>query len=179
MTSISRFFGACFLPVVLTACGASTSSLTTSSLFGGKSDDVAAAAAVETPGMRAAQVAAVSARAAKCGYNFDAAKLKSSFLSAEISQGAGAQDMGKIEREYDTIRSKVAATIAADPDFCTERKTREIKVDLTRHLAGDFSAPASKKIDEKLLASGPRARETLNPDFVNDPWASKTKKVAD
>ncbi len=168
------------LPIVVAGCGASTSSLTTGSLFGSKqAEAVAAAAPVETPSVRAAQVGSVSARAAKCGYNFDPARLKSGFLASEMSQGASAQDMGKIEREYDTIRAKVASTITADPDYCTDGKTRVIKADLTRHLAGDYSAPEmnKKKIDESLLASGPRTRETLNPDFVNDKWASKTKRV--
>jgi hypothetical protein len=166
-------------PIAVAGCGASTSSLTTGSLFGSKQADAVAAAPVETPSMRAAQVGSVSARAAKCGYNFDPARLKSSFLAAEMAQGSSAQDMGKIEREFDTIRAKVAATITADPDYCSDSKTKVIKADLTRHLAGDFSAPEMTKraVDDSLLASKPRARETLNPDFVNDKWASKTKRV--
>jgi hypothetical protein len=167
------------LPLALAGCSGSTPSLTTGSLFGSKQAEDVAAVPVETPSMRAAQVGAVSARAAKCGYHFDPTRLKSGFLAAEMAQGASAQDMAKIEREYDAIRAKVAATIAADPDFCSDSKTVVIKADLNRHLAGDYSAPASRKkaIDEKLLASGPRTRETLNPDFVNDKWASKTKRV--
>lgn len=174
----------CLFPALLSAlvagCSANSSSLTTGSLFGSKSD-AAAGPAVETPGMRAAQVAAVSARAAKCGYNFDPARLKSSYLAYEMSQGASAQDMAKIEREYDTIRAKVAGAVTADPDFCSDARTKVIKADLARHMAGDYSAPelAKKKADDSLLASanGPRARETLNPDFVNDKYASKTKRV--
>lgn len=176
MIGTFRFLIVGALPLALAACGANSSSLTTGSLFGSKGEP-AATAAVETPGMRATQVAAVSARAAKCGYNFDAARLKSNYLAHEMGQGASAQDMAKIERDYDTIRAKVAAAITADPDFCSDKKTREIKADLARHLAGDFTAPASKKIDERLLASGPRQREVLNPDFMTDKYASKTKRV--
>lgn len=175
MTISIRFAVACLLPLAMAGCGASTSSLSTGSLFG-KSEEVVAPA-VETPGMRAAQVGAVSARATKCGYNFDPARLKSSYLAYEMTQGAGAQDMGKIEREYDTIRGKVAAAVAADPDFCTDKKTREIKADLARHMAGDFSAPGLRKVDERLLASGPRTREQLNPEMVFDQHAAKTKKI--
>ena len=176
MISKFRFSIVGALPLALAACGANSSSLTTGSLFGSK-PEAAPSAAVETPSMRAAQVGAVSARAAKCGYNFDVARLKSNYLAHEMGQGASAQDMAKIERDYDTIRAKVAAAITADPDFCSDTKTREIKADLNRHLAGDFAAPASKKIDERLLASGPRQREVLNPDFMNDKYASKTKRV--
>lgn len=180
MLKTIRFLALPLLPLALAACGGSSQGLTTGSLFGSKqADAVAAAAPVETPSMRAAQVGAVSARAAKCGYNFDPTRLKSNYLAAEMSQGASAQDMARIEREYDTIRAKVAAAIAADPDFCSDAKTAVIKADLTRHLAGDFSQPASQRrvIDERLLAAGPRQREVLNPDFMTDKYASKTKRV--
>jgi len=134
---------------------------------------------IETPSMRAAQVAAVSARAAKCGYNFDPNRLKSGFLAAEMKQGSSAQDMAKIEREFDTIRAKVATSITADPEFCNDAKTRAIKADLTRHLAGDYSIPVDQKkvIDERLLANAPRAREVMNPEFLQDKYAPKTKRV--
>jgi|APDOM4702015191_1054821.scaffolds.fasta_scaffold53738_1 hypothetical protein len=179
MISIHKACLAALLPLAFAGCSGGTSSLSTGSLFGSKQADAVAAAPVETPSMRAAQVSAVSARAAKCGYNFDPARLRSGFLANEMNQGAAAQDLAKIEREYDTIRAKVASTIAADPDYCTDARTRQIKADLTRHLAGDYTSPESQKklVDERLLASGPRARETLNPDFVNDKWASKTKRV--
>jgi hypothetical protein len=179
---IQRFTQFAFLLTALfiAGCSGGTSGLSTGSLFGGKQADAVAAPVVETPSMRAAQVGAVSARAAKCGYNFDPARLKSGFLAAEMKQDASAQDMAKIEREFDTIRAKVAASITADPDFCTDAKTRAIKADLTRHLAGDYSTPADEKkkvIDERLLANGPRAREVLNPDFMQDKYAPKTKRV--
>ncbi len=175
-----RILGLVVVAAHLGGCGGSGSGLglTTGSLFGGgKAESVAAATPVETPSMRAAQVAAVSARSAKCGYNYDPTRLKSGFLASEAQSGAAA-DMTKLEREYDAIRAKVAATISADPDFCTDAKTQSIKADLTRHMAGDYSAPVNKSaIDERLLASGPRTREVLNPEFLNDKYASKTKRV--
>lgn len=173
-----KILGLGLLPLVAAGCGASTASLTTGSLFGSKQAEAVAAAPVETPSMRAAQVGSVSARAAKCGYNFDPARLKSGFLASEMGKGASVEDMGKVEREYDTIRGKVAAAITADPDYCSDGKTKVIKADLTRHLGGDYSAPEmKKKIDDSLLTSGPRTREVLNPDFVSDKWAPKTKRV--
>jgi hypothetical protein len=167
------------LALTVTGCGSGTSGITTGSLFGSSQADTVAAPVVETPSMRAAQVAAVSARAAKCGYNFDPTRLKSGYLAYETGQGASAQDLAKVEREFDTIRAKVATTITADPDFCTDAKTRAIKADLTRHLAGDYSSPVDQKkvIDERLLANAPRARETINPDFMQDKYAPKTKRI--
>ena len=162
------------IAALLAGCSGSGTGLTTGSLFGAKSDG-GTVVVVETPGMRAAQVAAVSARAAKCGYNYDPVRLKSGFLAAETH--AGAPDLPKLEREYDTIRAKVASTIGADPEYCTDNRTREIKADLTRHMAGDYAPPASKKIDESLLASGPRTREVINPEYMKDKTAPKTKRV--
>ena len=175
-----KIFGLLAVAAHLGGCGSGSGGLglTTGSLFGGgKAENVAAAAPVETPSMRAAQVAAVSARSAKCGYNYDPTRLKAGFLASEAQSGVAA-DVPKLEREYDAIRAKVAAALAADPDFCTDAKTQSIKSDLTRHMAGDYSAPANRKaIDERLLASGPRTREVLNPEFLTDKYASKTKRV--
>lgn len=164
---------------LLTACSGAGTGLSTGSLFGSKQAETVAAAPVETASMRAAQVGAVSARAAKCGYNFDPVRLKTGFLAAESQKGVSTEELGRTEREFDTIRVKVAATLAANPDFCTDGKTREIKTDLTRHMAGDYSVPVNqqKVIDERLLASAPKSREVINPDFMTDRDARKTKRV--
>jgi acetyl esterase/lipase len=154
--------------------------LTTGSLFGSSQAGYVAAAQPPTSSARAAQVGAVSARAAKCGFNFDAAALKASFMSAETAQAADQASLAKTEREYDTIRGKVASAISKDSDFCTDSKSSEIKADLTRHLAGDFTPKQVKGVDPALLAAaGPRSRETINPDFLHDKQASKTKRVPD
>jgi hypothetical protein len=165
--------------LALSGCSGSGTGITTGSLFGSSQAAAVAAQPVETPSMRATQVAAVSARAAKCGYNFDPVRLKSGFMASEVAKGASADEAAKLDREYDTIRAKVVTAIAADPDFCSESKTKVIKADLTRHIAGDYSAPvdAKKAIDERLLANAPRSREVLNPDFLNDKYAPKTKRV--
>ncbi len=166
------------LSAALGGCG-SGSGLTTGSLFGSsQAQSVAAAQPVVTSGDRVVQVAAVSARAAKCGFNFDPTGLKTSFMTAEATQAADQAALDKTEREYDTIRGKVATAISKEPDFCTDSKTREIKTDLTRHLAGDFSPKQVKVIDPSLLAgAGPKTRETINPEFLTDKQASKTKSV--
>jgi hypothetical protein len=149
--------------------------LTTGSLFGSSQATQVAASQLDDSSSRAVQVGAVSARAAKCGFNFDAAGLKSRFLAAETDQAA----IAKTEREYDTIRGKVASAIAKEADYCSDSKTAEIKAELTRHLAGDFSPKKVKVVDQSLLSgAGPRSRETINPEFLTDRNASKTKTVA-
>jgi hypothetical protein len=152
--------------------------LTTGSLFGSSEASKVAAAQPVTSSDRVVQVAAVSARAAKCGFNFDPAGLKTSFMTSEATQAADQAALDKTEREYDTIRGKVANAIAKEPDFCSDAKTRDIKADLTRHLAGDFTPKQVKVADPSLLsAAGPRSRETINPEFLTDKNASKTKSV--
>jgi multidrug resistance efflux pump len=182
MTSRSKFVAVAATLVALGGALGGCSGgggLTTGSLFGSsEAAKVAAAQPVVTSGDRVVQVAAVSARAAKCGFNFDPTGLKTSFMTAEAAQAADQSALDKTEREYDTIRSKVATAISKEPDFCSEAKTRDIKADLTRHLAGDFTPKQVKVADPSLLASaGPKTRETINPEFLTDKQASKTRSV--
>jgi hypothetical protein len=123
------------------------SGLSTSSLFGGSKTDVAAPAPAppSDPTGRAFQVATVSARAVKCGYNFDPAKLKSAFLAAETTRGGPGADIGRVEKIYDISYNGVMKAVTGQTDYCTSAKTKEIKEDLTRHLAGDYE-PSQKKV---------------------------------
>jgi len=130
-------------------CGNSTG-LTTGALFGGATPAKEAAAPIRNdPTARAFQVGAVSARAVKCGYNFDPARLKSSFLSAEAAQGTPVGELGDVERTYDVAFNGVTKAVATQTSYCTERKTAEIKKDLTRHLAGDYTPSPPRKVVEE------------------------------
>jgi hypothetical protein len=127
------------------------SSLTTGSIFG--SSEPPKKEAINDPPMRAFQVGTVSARAIKCGFNFDPAKLKTNYLAYE-RQTAGV-DMPKIERIYDVSFNGVAKAVATEDDYCSPEKTRTIKADLGRHLVGDYSpSPAPKVAQEEGLFSG-------------------------
>ena len=77
--------------LLLAGCG--SSSLTTASLTGGGAQPAQAAAAPAAPPpsdptSRALQVGATSARAVRCGFYFDPARLKASFLASEMATGA-------------------------------------------------------------------------------------------
>jgi hypothetical protein len=98
------------------------------------------------PTSRAFQVATVSARAVKCGYNFDPAKLRSNFLAAEATQPDAAANMANIEKTYDVTYNGITKAVAQQgDDYCSEKKTAEIKNDLSRHLAGDYT-PSPRKV---------------------------------
>lgn len=148
--------------LLLAACsgGPALPSLSTGSVTGG-ADAPAAAGATPVvapteesgvkndPTQRAFQVGSTSARAVKCGYNFDPAKLKQQFLAAEATQGTGVADIGKVEKIYDVSFNGISRGIATKEDYCTEAKSKEIKQDLTRHLAGDYAPRPVKKVATK------------------------------
>lgn len=155
------------------------SSLSTSSIFGGGNSAAKAAAPaapISTPASRALQVGGTAARATKCGYNFDANKLRSNFLAAEAAQAPGA-DQVTTQKTYDTAFSGVTKAAASQPGYCSEDKTRDIKADLTRHLAGDYSPSPPKQVVEQeggifdgwgSGSSSSEYKQTLPTDNRND-----------
>lgn len=132
--------------------GCSGSGLSTGSIFGGaKATNTAAVAPAPDPNgdptMRALQVGSTSARAVKCGYNFDPAKLKAAFLAHELGRGADAASAARMEQIYDVAYNGVTKASAGEAKYCTPDKTAEIKAALTRHLAGDYSPNFKKKAE--------------------------------
>jgi len=132
---------------ILAAGCSSGSGLTTGSLFGGSTQTAAVAAPQDnnTPTGRALHVGTVSARAVKCGYNFDAAAVKSNYLATEASSGLAIGDLTKVEQIYDTGYRGVMSAAAADPNYCSASRTAAIKTDLNKVLAADY-APAPVKV---------------------------------
>jgi len=117
----------------LAGCGASIPGFSTSALT--KPPE-----AQNDPTSRALQVGAVSARAIKCGFNFDPAKLRTQYLAAETATAPA--DADKLARIYDTSFNGVSKAISGQGEaYCTETKTAQIKDALTRHLAGDYAPP--------------------------------------
>jgi hypothetical protein len=123
------------LAVIVSGCS-DGGGFTTASLLG-----TPAKAPVDEPTERALHSAAISARASKCGYNFDAGRLRETFLAAEASGGATPEQMAKLGQSYDFTRDTVSKQIASPEEYCSEGKTREVSSALTRQLAGDFKAP--------------------------------------
>ncbi len=119
-------------------------------LFGGAAektagDDGWAPAPVITPESRAIQVAYTSVKAEKCGFVFDPNQLRSSFLAAEARTSADPASLTKTERAYDYTAKNISARIGPVENYCSDARTRVIKSDLKRHLAGDFNPPPPKR----------------------------------
>jgi hypothetical protein len=144
----------------LAGCSSGSSGLTTGALLG----ESKPAAPVNDAPARAFQVGTASARAVKCGFNFDPAKLKTTYLAYEKQQPGG-QDTSKVERIYDVSFNGVAKAVAAEGDYCSPTKTTSIKSDLTRHLAGDYTPNPPKVEGEEGLLSGWGGGSSSGPEM--------------
>ena len=183
------------LALSLAACsgGPSLPSLATGSVSGSPAPGAPAAAAPAAaeasaikndPTQRAFQVGSTSARAVKCGFNFDPVRLKQQFLAAEAAQGTAVADIGKVEKIYDVSFNGISRGIAPQEEYCTEAKTKDIKADLTRHLAGDYAPKAQKQVAAKdeggffsVLFDGGDEVEN-GPKIGTDDWWEKQKERA-
>jgi hypothetical protein len=177
-----RIRGICIAAAAFSLAGCSSGTgMSTGSLFGssGNSTQAAApAAAVPTVNdatSRAFQVGSVSARAVKCGYNFDPVKLRSDFLAAEASTVAPT-DLPRVQKVYDTAYNGVAKAIGSQGSYCSTEKTAEIKASLTRHLAGDYSPVPTKKVAQPTSSGWfdwDGAGESKGPAFGSGDWWEK------
>ena len=94
-------------------------------------------------------VAATSARAPKCGYNFDPGKLKNQYLTYESTSAPALSD--KLSRVYDTAFAGVTKSInekQKEEEYCTPDRTARIKAALNRNLTGDYTPPASESPED-------------------------------
>lgn len=139
---LSGLASAAAVLLLLSACG------TVSSLGGGGGNDGGGAStglASFTRGSKDAlerptRVGWTSARASRCGFVFDPARLRASYLSYEQSAGNSPKQMQKIQEAYDYALESVASEANKDPNYCTRQRVDEIRADLNRYLAGDFRA---------------------------------------
>lgn len=149
---------------LLAGCG-NMPSLTTGSLFGGGDEKKKAAdagppkpvAPPDTPINRALQVGTVSARAVKCGFNFDPGRIKGNYLAAEAKTGTSVEEIAKAEKIYNVGYNGVAKAVADKPNYCTPKKSKEIKDDLALLLAGNFTPQPyrpKEEDDEGLISFG-------------------------
>lgn len=170
------------LVIILSGCS-SGSAISTGSMFGGSGSTSALpqtpAQNMNDPGSRAFQVGSVSARAVKCGYNFDPVKLRTSYLAAESSV-VTPEELGRLEKIYDTAFSGVAKGIADQANYCTEQKTAEIKASLNRYLTGDYS-PTPIKVAQPEAGwfsdFFDASQANKGPQFGSDNWWERQKKA--
>ncbi len=129
--------------------GGALSSLAAGSLFGASSEahkaENKAAAEAPKPMARPVQVGWTVARAERCGFLLDRAKLKRNYLAWEAQKGVTPEELKKIERAYEFSRLLTTARAKKDPNYCTERVLKVVRADLPRMVAGDFDLPPRAK----------------------------------
>jgi hypothetical protein len=139
-----------FVAASLGGCGASLPKLSTGALFGAKAENPIDRN--NDPATRTMDVAATSARAIKCGYNFDPTKLKTNFLTTQSA--ANPNDLPKLTQIYDASFNTVSKALVGKPDYCTAEKTAKIKTALNRHLAGDYTPSPPEVVEDDSLFGG-------------------------
>jgi hypothetical protein len=137
--------------MALAGCSGGGAGISTASVLDGAPSGATGAGvgiANTDPNARPVQVAWTAARAQRCGFLFDPVKLKTNFLASEARGGALQPQLASTEKAYDQTYTSISTRIKGEPDFCNDKKNAAIKVDLQRHLAGDFTPnlPAEKKV---------------------------------
>lgn len=179
---------ALIVSVAIAGCSSSGNGVSTSSILGSAptpptAEAAAALPAASTPTSRAFQVGSVAARAKKCGYNFDETRLRSSFLAHEVSVGTTPDQIAQVEKVYDVAHNGIAKAAAGEADYCSDQKTRIIKADLNRLLAGDFEPPlkpvAKKEEDDEGFFGGLFGGGSQQEDnFGSGDWWAKQQEKA-
>ncbi len=187
---IAQIFTTILVTGLLAGCSAS-GGLSTGSLSGGgekkkpqTSADLVTPVVKSDPVTRALHVGANSARAVRCGFNFDASKVKTTFLAAEAASGLPVGEIAKLGNAYSTGFNGVAKGIDDAQTYCTPSRVAKVKAALTRHLAGDYTQPAPKKVVAKSsggffggLFDGDLV-ENKGPSFGSDDWWQKQNEKA-
>jgi hypothetical protein len=158
---------------LLAGCGGA------SGLLGGPSAAADAPGTMDNnnPQARPIAVAWTSARAQRCGFYFDPGKLKSAYLAYEAGQSPPDQ-LAKIEKTYESTFKAVRQQVASDPDYCSDTKSAEIKKDLTRHLAGDFTPNfPKKKVVESCGFLGAACADTSGPFDTKKFWEDQARNT--
>ena len=99
------------------------------------------------------QVASTSAKAARCGFYFDAAKLKSGALAAEAAKNPAPEAAQKADQLYEYTRTSVGKLLD-EAGSCSQGELTQVREDLPRYLAGDFSPRQEKQVNWSISDIG-------------------------
>ncbi len=127
---------------------------------------------VTDPMRRAVKIGELSAKAEKCGYNFDVTRLRTSFLANEVQQGLDAAATTKLTNTYDLARQVTLREIGEGEGYCTAARTEAIKPALRQVLAGNFVVSEIPKKQSSGIFGDLVVDTTpgkLNPEWIKDP----------
>lgn len=143
--------------IALAGCGAR---------FGGDSTPASETAALPppaTPSERAVQVAWTAANARYCAFGLNPQKLKSDYLNWERGQGASAETVQSLGATYDKAFLTFYDKVKETPGYCSKAKIEEIRPEINRHLAGDYSPRKKVQESEQEPASALLPRTGTRP----------------
>jgi hypothetical protein len=153
-----RIAAAVAAATVLAGCGGGLS-------LTGKSEkppeEVASLERANTPQNRLLQVASTAARASYCAFGMDRTKLKADYLAYERSQGASPEMVDKLSSLYDSTFNLFYKKVRENPKACSREDIEEIRPDINRHLAGDFT-PSQRK--PKVAQTNTRAPSVVREE---------------
>lgn len=92
-----------------------------------------------TPTQRAIQVAWTSASARYCAFGLNPQKLKSDYLAWERAQGQSPEVVQNLDTTYDKAFKTFYDKVKETPGYCSKARIEEIRPEINRHLAGDYS----------------------------------------
>jgi len=103
-----------------------------------------------TPAQRAVQVAWTAASARYCAFGLNPQKLKGDYLAWERAQGLPPETIESVDAMYDKAFLTFYAKVKDTPGYCSKAKIEEIRPEINRHLAGDYTPrkPAAIENDE-------------------------------
>lgn len=132
------------LALGLAACS-STGGSQTGFLSGGGDADATATTqqtVSNDPDTRVMQLAWNTARADKCGFQFNAPRMRASYLAWEGELGAAPEEIARYASGYDQSGALFRARIKAEPiaEYCSGKVVSDIRSAMTQYIAGDFSA---------------------------------------
>lgn len=100
-----------------------------------------------TPAQRAVQVAWTAASARYCAFGLNPQKLKGDYLAWERTQGLPSGTIENVDAIYDKAFLTFYAKVKDTPGYCSKAKIEEIRPEINRHLAGDYS-PRKRVVTE-------------------------------
>lgn len=171
---------AAVVATALVACSSGQGSgVTTGSVLGGDPavNGDQAPTSTNDPMARPIHIGWVTARAQRCGFHFDPAKVKASYFAYESAQGATGDQLNRIQRAYDYSHSSISQRVKGDADYCDSKRSVEIKEHLGKVLAGDYSVPPPKQVAQKKgggmfsdMFETPPSAKPMDTDKIFNPW---------
>ncbi len=118
----------------------------------------AAAPPPSTPSQRAVQVAWTAANARYCAFGLNPQKLKGDYLNWERAQGSNAEAIQSLNSTYDKAFLTFYDKVKETPGYCNKAKIEEIRPEINRHLAGDYTPRKKVQEPESVLPPSPQKR---------------------